>query len=432
LKQAEQEVSMAATLSVNIQTPRSNDRVGENVSVIGNVAFDGGTFKRLGRVEVQFGEGGPTKMAAVTGGSWQCAGTVPRDAIGGGPLQISVSASVEYIPRGFPTSEPDSIDGTATVVVILEKTPPELTIEPFDTDVTAVSLPYQLALRGTARDVGSGIGSVQYRVDGGPFAIVHNVSGDWTTWAETIDLSAGEHTLTIEARDTHQTPTSQQRVISVKNPIRFLDVKITLGSTPEWLVTRYALEATYNTPSGIRSCGKGIFGPEGGVVQGQVSNEGGAFPSSILATVSLDFQPETNLAAIVKNFTPLVTNTGVNFIFEPFQVIQKTDVLLDLQPTPTATDFLLLRWRHNADGPAIASGQKLFTGEELRKQSVSQYEIVFVPDPISAKDFNLQIEGRFQDQALPLFTQTYELAAKAVLMRAQKSASTPGYVLVSV
>jgi hypothetical protein len=215
-------------------------------------------------------------------------------------------------------------------------------------------------------------------------------------------------------------------------PINFLDVKITLGSTPAWLVTRYALESTYNTPNGIRNCGKGMFGPEGGIVQGQISDEGGAFPSSILATVSLDFQPDTNLAAIVKNFTPPVTNTGVNFIFEPFQVIQKTDVLLDLQPPPTATDYLLLRWQHNALGQAVASGQKYLPGDELRKQSVTQYEIVFVPDPISAKDLNIQIEGRFQDQALPLFTQTYELADKAVLMRAQKSTSTPGYVLVSV
>jgi hypothetical protein len=215
-------------------------------------------------------------------------------------------------------------------------------------------------------------------------------------------------------------------------PINVLDVKVTLGSTPAWLVTRYVVECTYNTPTGIRICGTGTFGPEGGIVQGQVSDEGGAFPPSILVTVSLDFQPETGLTAITKKFTPPVTNTGVNFIFEPFQVLQKTDVLLDLQPAPKPTDYLLLRWRHDVRGQVVASGQKYLPGDELRQQLVTQYEIVFVPDPIAAEHFNIQIEGRFQGTVLPLFTQQYDLADKAVLIRAQRSTSPPGYTLVSV
>jgi hypothetical protein len=426
-----------ARLVVNIRTPHANDQVGEVVSAAGNVVLQDGTAQRGGTLErvavrVQFGDGGAAMVGIVDGTSWECEGKVSKDAIGGGPLRISVSASALYTPPGFPINQPEKAVGTGTVVVILEKSPPELTIEPFDMEVKAPSLPYQLSLRGTARDVGAGIASVQYRVDDGVLADVNNVTGDWATWAETIDLPAGNHTLTIEARNWHQTPTSQQRVISISRPISLLDVKVTLGSTPTWLVTRYVLDCTYNTAAGIRNCGKGIFGPEGGVVQGQISDESGAFPSSILVTVSVDFQPDTNLGAIVKNFTPRVTNTGVNFIFEPFQVIQKTDVLLDLQPAPTATDYLLLRWQHNAAGHAVASGQKYLPGDELRKQSVNQYEIVFVPDPISAKDFNLQIEGRFQGQTLPLFAQTYALADKAVLMRAQKLTSTPGYILVSV
>lgn len=47
-------------------------------------------------------------------------------------------------------------------------------------------------------------------------------------------------------------------------------------------------------------------------------------------------------------------------------------------------------------------------------------------------DLSIQIDGRFQDQALPIFAQTYDLADKAVLIRAQKSTTKPGYVLVSV
>ena len=215
-------------------------------------------------------------------------------------------------------------------------------------------------------------------------------------------------------------------------PIHLLDVKITLGSTPAWLVTRYVVEATYNTPHGIQICGQGIFGPEGGVIQGQISDASGAFPAEILVTVSLDFQPETGLAALTKTFTPPCTDTGVNFIFEPFQVLQKTQVLLDLQPPPTPTDYLLLRWQHEARGQVVTSGQHQLSGADLRQQAVTQYEIAFVPDPIAAQYFNLQIDGRLQGTVLPRFTQKYDLADKAVIIRAQQSTSPPGYTLVSV
>ena len=219
----------------------------------------------------------------------------------------------------------------------------------------------------------------------------------------------------------------------VCKPINYLDVKVTLGSAPVWLVTRYTAECTYTTSNGIQNCGRGTFGPDGGTIQGQVSDETGAFPESVVVTVTLDFQPDTNLAALVKSFTPMVTDTGVNFIFEPNQVIQNTNVFFDLRPSPKTTDYLLLRWNHhNADGSIVASGQKYLSGDELSKQPVTQYEIVFVPDPISAKDLNIQIDGRFQDTVLTLFNQTYELANKAVLIKAQTSTSGTGYMLVSV
>jgi hypothetical protein len=214
-------------------------------------------------------------------------------------------------------------------------------------------------------------------------------------------------------------------------PINYLSMKITCGSTPDWLLTKYLVECTYTTPNGVKNCGSGTFGPEGGTVQGQVSDESGAFPSSIVVTVTLDFQPDTNLAALIKTFTPPVTDTGVNFIFEPYQVIQKTDVLLDLRPRPATTDYLLLRWQHhNMDGQTIASGQKYISGNELREQPVTQYEIVFVADPVKPRDLKIQIEGRFQDKVLTPFNQTYELADKAVLIRDKKLPS--GYILLSV
>lgn len=173
-----------------------------------------------------------------------------------------------------------------------------------------------------------------------------------------------------------------------------------------------------------------MFGPEGGIVEGQISDEGGTFPTTIAVTVTIDFELDTHLNGLVKNFAPPVTNTGVNFLFEPYQVLQKTELLLDLQPSPTESDYLLLRWKHIVGETVVASGQKYLSGGELRKQPVTQYEIVFVPDPIAAKDVNLQIEGRYQAKQLPVFSQTYELSEKAVLIRAKKLDS--GHVLLSV
>jgi len=211
-----------------------------------------------------------------------------------------------------------------------------------------------------------------------------------------------------------------------------LVVKVTVGSAPEWLVTRYVVECSYNIPNGIQNCGQGIFSAEGGTVQGQISDESGALPKSIVVTITIDFQPETNLSALIKTFTPDVTDTGVNFIFEPLnQALQKTDVYLDLQPRPEKKDYLILEWQHhNANGKVVASGQKYLFGDELRQQPVSNYEIVFVPDPFLAKDLDIQIQGRFQDRVLLPFNQSYELTDKAVVIRAKK-ARVGGYVLVS-
>src|SRR5262249_1207070 len=132
-----------------------------------------------------------------------------------------------------------------------------------------------------------------------------------------------------------------------------------------WLVTRYVAECTYNAPTGIRSCGSGRYGPGGGIVEGQVSDEGGTFPSSIVVAITIDFEPDTQLHGLVKSFTPPVTPTGVNFIFEPYQVIQKTDLLFDLRPTPLTTDYLIVRWEHIVGETVVTSGQHYLTGDDF-------------------------------------------------------------------
>jgi hypothetical protein len=204
-------------------------------------------------------------------------------------------------------------------------------------------------------------------------------------------------------------------------PPRYADVKVTLGSAPEWLVTRYEVTCTYQTTAGPRDCGSGTFDHQGGTVQGRISDEFGPFPTTILVTVTLDFQPDTGLQGVVKIFTPDVTDTGVNFLFEPYQVMQRTLVLFDLGLTPKRADYLLLRWKHLANGEPVTSGQRFLDAPSLGAQPVTQYEIVFVPDPLYAKDLDVSIEGRFQGRLLVPFARTFELSDRAILLKAKKS-----------
>jgi hypothetical protein len=225
-----------ATLTVNIITPHTNDIVGKNtpISATGNVAFQGAqddTFKSLDRVDVRFGENGSLVKATVNGTVWKCAGAVPSGVIGGAPLQISASASGTYHPKRNPPGEFDTVDGAGTVVVLIEQAPPDLTVEHFDQEVIAATLPYRLNLRGTAGDVGSGVASVQFRLDGGAFANVDNLSGDWSQWAKAIDLPAGQHHLTIQATDGLGNVASQSFDISVRTPIEPTDVEQAFAPT---------------------------------------------------------------------------------------------------------------------------------------------------------------------------------------------------------
>jgi Tc toxin complex TcA C-terminal TcB-binding domain len=222
-----------ATLAVNIIAPHTNDIVGKNttISVKGSVALQGGTFKHLNKVNVQFGQDGSSKSATISGAAWECTGTVPADALAGKPLSIAVSAQAHYAFQPDPSGEGADVDGAGSVVVLIEQTPPELTVEPFNTEVVPPALPYRITLRGTARDVGSGIASVQFRLGDEAFANVENLSGDWTQWAKALDLPAGEYQLTIQASDTAGNSTSQSFGISVRTPFEPTDVEQAFAPT---------------------------------------------------------------------------------------------------------------------------------------------------------------------------------------------------------
>src|SRR5262249_3091040 len=137
-------------------------------------------------IEVRFGDNGQTRPAARIGNSWttwRCTGSVPPGSTPGGTLTITATAFGQERPGGDVTEPWTDIEEMVSVVVVVEATPPVVSIDPFVPEVTPGSLPYQVTLAGSAHDEGgSGIRSVQLSLDGGPFADTHNVTGDWSRW----------------------------------------------------------------------------------------------------------------------------------------------------------------------------------------------------------------------------------------------------------
>ncbi|MGJ4893228.1 hypothetical protein ACQR1Y_33940 [Bradyrhizobium sp. HKCCYLRH3099] len=212
---------------------------------------------------------------------------------------------------------------------------------------------------------------------------------------------------------------------------RFLNVKIVLGSAPRSLVSRYVAECTYQSPYGRVTCCQGAMGPEGGVLEGRVSDDSVAFPNEVTITIAVDFTPESTLSGITKTVAQPVTETGVSFLFEPNQVLQVTGLVLDLRPTPLSADYLAVRWKHRGAGGVVASGLKTLAGADLAADAVTQYNIIFQPDPIRADNVELEILGRLQGADIVRFSASYALPEPAILLKATWNEAASAYSLIS-
>jgi hypothetical protein len=103
-----------------------------------------------------------------------------------------------------------------------------------------------------------------------------------------------------------------------------------------------------------------------------------------------------------------------------------------LRPKPRDDDYLIIEWHHrDSNQNIVTSGQKYISGDELGENSITTYDIVFVPDPISARDIRLQMKGRFRKSMLPVLDIVYELSDNAVLIKS-KPKEDGGYELVSI
>jgi hypothetical protein len=209
-------------------------------------------------------------------------------------------------------------------------------------------------------------------------------------------------------------------VVQRKVEIRFLDVKITIGSAPTWLVSRYAVQATYTTPTGRHSCGSAVLDAGGGTVSGQVSDDGGHFPDTVDIAVSIDFVPGTGLTGVVRNFTAAVTDVGVNFLFEPDQMMQTVELIFDLtSPPPQPGDFFSIQWQHHAGGGTAGTGTKFLSGQDLVAGPVIRTDITLMPDSTAPGTLAVTIQGRYRGAVLTTFSGSFDVANTAVVLRPQ-------------
>ena len=155
------------------------------------------------RVEIQFGVGSPFVSASKVGSGWRRTGSLPIGSGGGSTVKISARAIWRESPRppALPDWSDDITSQVTSVSVVLEGTPPVVTVDDYDREPPPGPLPYRLTLSGTAQDEGSGVSVVQYQLGNAPYAAVENMTGDWSEWQKIVDLPAGEHLIKIQALD---------------------------------------------------------------------------------------------------------------------------------------------------------------------------------------------------------------------------------------
>ena len=186
-------------------SPQAGVEVAKTVSVL-VMAFDNvpNQFpkRQTDSMSVQFGKDTQPVPAEKTGtAGWKCTGSLPDGVLHGQPVVLTATAAGrQFLPAAGPDSDPpDPTPFTqgVSVTVVAESAAPVVAVNAFAADVVATSLPFRLALSGTATDP-SGVTGVQVGLDGGtpqPAAI----SGE--AWQLDLLLGAGRHTLSASATD---------------------------------------------------------------------------------------------------------------------------------------------------------------------------------------------------------------------------------------
>ncbi|MFL6126300.1 Ig-like domain-containing protein [Actinophytocola sp.] len=196
-------------IDVSFATPAPGESVGNTFTITGTW-FDDGQVDTEGhdqfgilQILVDFGANRFPKVKATVGdGTWSATGSLPTGVRHGDVITLAFTANI--LATSSSGDQPGEIDVSDTRQVVVEQTPPQVTIDSFPSDRTVNQLPFRLlTLSGHASD-SSGVTTVQYSIDGGPRQNMDTAVGDPTnlSWTKAnLDFGAGDHTIAVFATD---------------------------------------------------------------------------------------------------------------------------------------------------------------------------------------------------------------------------------------
>jgi hypothetical protein len=228
--------------SFRILSPTGGAIVGRTVTLEAQATHIAGgttdTHYVIHGMTVEFGASTPPVAATLTPPrTWTATGTLPAGSAGANQVEIRVTAEglvthpadvlavvgpgpdTDPGPGPHPDPDPVTEDFVDFGSVIVVRSFPRVGFDPYAHEVTVTTLPYRLALTGTATDVADAVASVAVVVDRGTPIAARNVSGDWAHWAADLDLAGGQHTISVTATNRLGNVASLQDAITVKEPV---------------------------------------------------------------------------------------------------------------------------------------------------------------------------------------------------------------------
>ncbi len=221
-----------ADLDFRIDRPAPATVVGRKITVSGVAqTIHGHDFPHylIAGVRVTVGDGGPVLTAQFDHGVWTCAGSLPDAVPGGSAVKITATAhGTKTVRTGGPNSDPTTEDEPfvqdEAVVVTLDGSVPDVTIEAIPSLVTVEpGEMFELDLSGRAGDAHTGISAVQLKVDDEPFRKITDVvdtGGGQRRWSRKgLKLTARKHHLIVRAVDGAGNHGDETADITVQEPL---------------------------------------------------------------------------------------------------------------------------------------------------------------------------------------------------------------------
>ncbi|HEY7182764.1 MAG TPA: hypothetical protein VIC84_15145, partial [Blastocatellia bacterium] len=194
------------------------------------------TPEAITKVEVQFGPSGAFVKATPTGPlnptthqpMWTTWTTGARTIVGyvGNTLQITARVTAG--------SGAQTVQDTATVAVMVDRTPPVITLTtPGEMTQVVANGKTTFTVQGAAQDPDnlSPVVAVEWALDaGGVFTLATpRAPGDWSSWTAAVQVAAGDYQLSVRARDGEGNPATKTVTLIALDPFQPKDPSNVFG-----------------------------------------------------------------------------------------------------------------------------------------------------------------------------------------------------------